>query len=113
MGQCQKPFPNRLATNYTTWQWLGGSTASGILTLVAQQSAVKKRCTADSATKLGNSTDTLGLLVKLKTPVPGETRAGLNHRLADSMPSVIQKIHLGVYFHYIWGGLVKPSHASV
>lgn len=28
VGQCQKPFPNRLATNYITWQWLGGTTAN-------------------------------------------------------------------------------------
>lgn len=75
------------------------------------ESAVKKRCTADSTTKLDNSTDTLGLLVKLKTPVPEETRP-------QSQASWFHAVNNtenppGVYFHYIWGGLVKPSHASV
>lgn len=85
---------------------------TGVLVLVSQRCAVKQRCTAGSATELGNSMDTLGLLLKLKTPVPEDTKAGLSHRLADSMPLVIQKNSLGVYFHYIWAGLVKLSHAS-
>lgn len=71
---------------------------TGILVLVAQHCAVKQRYTADSATELGNSTDTLGLLVKLQTPVPEDTRAGLNHRLADSMPSVNTEKQPGYLF---------------
>lgn len=77
--------------------------------MLHSNNAVKQRCTADSATELGNSTDTLGLLVKLKTTVPEDTRPGLKHRLADSMPSVIQKICLDVYLYYIWGGLLLPK----